>query len=94
MSPSSHMVEETISTLKFADRARNIMTRVKRNEVNAQEDAVVIKLQREITFLKEVLQMRQKGGGNDLSNKIVRLQEENERLKGMVLDRPKLEDVI
>jgi hypothetical protein len=88
------MVEETISTLKFADRARNIMTRVKRNEVNAQEDAVVIKLQREIKFLKEVLQMRQKGGGNDLSNKIVRLQEENERLKGMVLDRPKLEDVI
>jgi len=88
------MVEETISTLKFADRARNIMTRVKRNEVNAQEDAVVIKLQREITFLKEVLQMRQKGGGNDLSNKIVRLQEENERLKGMVLEKPKLEDII
>jgi len=88
------MVEETIGTLKFADRARNIMTRVKRNEVNAQEDAVVIKLQREITFLKEVLQMRQKGGGNDLSNKIVRLQEENERLKGMVLEKPKLEDII
>lgn len=44
VSPSAHMVVETISTLKFADRARNIMQRVKRNEVNAQEDAILSKL--------------------------------------------------
>lgn len=44
VSPSSHAVEETVSTLKFADRARNIIQRVRRNESNAIEDAIVNKL--------------------------------------------------
>lgn len=39
VSPSDHNAEETISTLKFADRARNVMQRVKKNEIDIQEDA-------------------------------------------------------
>ncbi len=67
VSPSQHNIEETISTLKFADRAKNVMQRVKRQEVNAYEDAIINKLQREITFLKEVLNMKQKGTGTDMT---------------------------
>jgi hypothetical protein len=34
-------IEETISTLKFADRAKCVMQRVKKNEINAKDDALV-----------------------------------------------------
>lgn len=49
------------------------MQRVKRQEVNAYEDAVINRLQREITFLKEVLNMKQKGTTNEMSSKVVML---------------------
>jgi hypothetical protein len=42
------------------------------------------KLQKEITFLKEVLLIKQKGTGDQMSKKVIILQEENERLRGMV----------
>ncbi len=81
VSPSKSNVEETTSTLKFADRAKNVMQRVKRSEVDVNEDAAVSRLQREIAFLREVLMMKQKGTVNEMSNKVIKLQEENERLK-------------
>jgi len=34
VSPSIHNIEETISTLKFGDRAKNVMQRVRRVEIN------------------------------------------------------------
>jgi len=40
--------EETISTLKFADRAKKIMTKTTANQVSAADDALVVKLQKEI----------------------------------------------
>lgn len=33
--------EETISTLKFADRAKQVMLKVSANEMNAADDALV-----------------------------------------------------
>jgi len=48
VSPVIDTIEETISTLKFADRAKSVMQRVKRNEINAKDDALVQKLQREV----------------------------------------------
>lgn len=44
VSPLMESIEETISTLKFADRAKCVMQRVKRNEINAKDDALVQKL--------------------------------------------------
>jgi hypothetical protein len=58
ISPSKHNVEETISTLKFADRAKNVMQRVRRAEINVKDDAALHKLQKEISFLKEVLMLK------------------------------------
>ncbi len=60
VSPSSKFVAETISTLKFADRAKNVMQRVRRNElISADSEEVVTKMQKEIEFLKEMLAIRQ-----------------------------------
>jgi Kinesin motor domain len=73
ISPSQNNVEETISTLKFADRAKNVMQRVRKTELNVHEDATVNKLQREISFLKEVLMLKQKGTVNEMSSKVIRL---------------------
>ena len=60
VSPSSKFVAETISTLKFSDRAKNVMQRVRRNElISADSEEVVTKMQKEIEFLKEMLAIRQ-----------------------------------
>lgn len=44
----SDYAAETISTLKFADRAKQIMVKVSANSINAADDALVSKLQREV----------------------------------------------
>ena len=36
--------DETISTLKFADRAKKILMKVSANQVDAADDALVVKL--------------------------------------------------
>jgi hypothetical protein len=46
----------------------------------------VNKLQKEITFLKEVLAMKSKGNEKEISKKVIRLQEENDRLKSIVVN--------
>ena len=40
----SNYINETISTLKFADRAKQIMVKVQANAVSAADDALVMKL--------------------------------------------------
>jgi predicted oxidoreductase (fatty acid repression mutant protein) len=72
--------------LKFADRAKNVMQRVRRSEYDLKDEVAVTKLQREVSFLKEVLLMKQKGTANDMSNKVILLQEENERLKDIIVE--------
>jgi hypothetical protein len=67
VSPCISAIEETISTLNFSDRAKKIMQRVKINEISAQDDAVVKKLQKEVIYLKEILQLKRKGDRSDLS---------------------------
>lgn len=41
VSPLIESIDETISTLKFADRAKCVMQRVKKNEINAKDDALI-----------------------------------------------------
>jgi hypothetical protein len=49
--------EETISTLKFADRAKQVMVKVSANEINAADEELVSKLTREVNYLKEILDL-------------------------------------
>ncbi|CDW83904.1 kinesin motor domain containing protein [Stylonychia lemnae] len=82
VSPLLESIEETISTLKFADRAKCVMQRVKKNEINAKDDALVQKLQKEVHHLKELLQLKRKGvNPTDLSVQLYMLKDENERLR-------------
>jgi hypothetical protein len=81
VSPASNYVEETINTLKFADRAKQVMVKIKKNEISATNDLLVAKLQREIQHLKSLLSLNRKGGLEDMSQQLLALKEENERLK-------------
>eukprot|EP00347_Sterkiella_histriomuscorum_P022281 403331039 len=83
VSPIIDNIEETISTLKFADRAKQVMAVVKVNEINAQDDALVQKLQKEVQTLREVLNLRRKGMSNDIQKELLILKEENLKLKEM-----------
>jgi hypothetical protein len=81
VSPVDQYVEETISTLKFADRAKQVMVKVKKNEISATNDVVITKLQKEIQHLKTLLNLKRKGGLQELEQRIWRLTEENQKLK-------------
>lgn len=48
VSPILNNLDETMSTLKFADRAKEIMFKVSANEINANDDALVSRLRSEI----------------------------------------------
>ncbi len=73
MSPLSDCAEETISTLKFADRAKQILVKVQANEMNADDDARIQQLQKEVQYLKDILNMKRKGGANELTQQLLQL---------------------
>ncbi|EGZ05092.1 hypothetical protein PHYSODRAFT_248580 [Phytophthora sojae] len=57
LSPSIDCVEESISTLKFADRAKKVMVMVRVNEQREIDPAYVEKLQEELEQLREVVRL-------------------------------------
>ena len=69
------------------------MQRVKRNEINAKDDALVQKLQREVQYLKELLTLRKRGvaGKVDISQQLYILKDENERLRQMAMNYDDIE---
>lgn len=85
VSPIVDCLEETVSTLNFASRAKHIKQTVTRNEVSATDDKLVLKLQKEIQHLKELLQLKKKGnaGRLEIQQRLWLLTEENERLRAM-----------
>eukprot|EP01041_Mallomonas_annulata_P011543 gene11543-24148_t len=54
--PYRENIEETLSTIKFADRARQVMTSVEANESRPVDYAVVKKLRKELAMYKGILQ--------------------------------------
>jgi hypothetical protein len=83
VSPVIDNIEETISTLKFADRAKQIMVKVQANEMAATDDAYIQKLQKEVQHLKEILNLKRSGGAGDIHQQLLHLKEENAKLKQM-----------
>ena len=53
-----------MSTLKFADRAKEVMIHLKKNEIQATSNELVSRLQREVQHLKELLDIKSKGNGS------------------------------
>ncbi|GMR48707.1 hypothetical protein PMAYCL1PPCAC_18902, partial [Pristionchus mayeri] len=58
--PASYNFEETLSTLRYANRAKNIKNRPKINE--DPKDALLREFQEEINRLKSMLESKKKGG--------------------------------
>ncbi|CAM9521190.1 unnamed protein product [Ectocarpus fasciculatus] len=56
LSPASQSVDETISTLRFADRAKQVMAFVRVNEHRPVDHALVHRLQAEVKHLRGLLQ--------------------------------------
>jgi hypothetical protein len=57
------------------------MVKVQANQVSAADDALVLKLQREVQHLKDILNLNRKGGVLEVHQQLLVLKEENHRLK-------------
>jgi len=81
--------------LKFAERAQHIITHAHSNKVSAVDHELVEKLQREIKYLRDILNLRRQGGGlSDVHNKLLILQQENERLRQAHISIQEVENLI
>lgn len=49
--------------------------------MNAADDALIQKLQKEVQHLKEILNLKRKGGASDIHQQLLQLKEENAKLK-------------
>lgn len=64
LSPSLDCIDESISTLKFADRAKQVMVTVRVNEQREIDPAYVEKLQHELEQLREVVRLLKGSSGS------------------------------
>ncbi len=55
-------VDESSNTLKFVERARRIKSKIKPNSINARDSKLINKLRKEIIYLKDILNLRRRGG--------------------------------
>lgn len=99
VSPIAENADETISTLKFADRAKQVMVKIKANELDAKDAAVLHKLHEEVLHLRQVLNLRKKGKTEEIQRQLVKLQKENNKLRQLAsgvheVERLKLENKI
>ena len=88
ISPNDENFNETINTLKFADRAHEVMISVTPNQIinndifgegNKKE---IFKLYKELSELKQLLLLREKRGNlNPLQAQFLQLKKENNQLK-------------
>lgn len=67
ISPSSDVYEESLSTLKFAQRAKKIKQTVAKNEIKDSK-ALIMKYEHEIKILQEKLQEMEKTLSEDTNN--------------------------
>ena len=88
ISPNGENFEESISTLKFADRAHEIMTQVTPNQVENEEfdpskgGKEFTKIYNELNELKQLLNIRKKRGTLDpIQEQFIKLKDENYQLK-------------
>ncbi|OQS01568.1 kinesin-like protein [Achlya hypogyna] len=82
LSPSVDCIEESIATLKFADRAKQVMVCVRVNEQRVIDPAYVEKLEAEIAELRGLLASFDGGSSpNQVDSQLMRLLKENADVK-------------
>ena len=94
ISPTDDCSEETISTIKFAERASLVVQNVQKNQVSVKDEALIHKLQSEIYYLRELLQLKKKGKNEDLTKQLYTLKQENTRLKSIALSNQEIENMM
>ena len=84
---TSDNVDESFNTIKFVDRARHIKSKIKQNKINEKDSKLISKLRKEIKYLKDILNLRNRGGTQShlttIQKKLLILQHENDRLRQM-----------
>ena len=100
ISPSDSNFEETLSTLKFADRAHSVMAKISPSDINIsdnytnEDNAMIKKLTNELNEVKQLLNLRVKRGTIEpLQKEIMKLKEENANLKRYI-DNDALQQLI
>lgn len=96
LSPAADCILESVSTLRFADRARSVVSSVRRNEERPIDHALVKKLQKEVARLRAILKTLSGGDGDEdakidvgkLVTELETLRAENERLRGGINGQP------
>jgi hypothetical protein len=82
ISPCSENFEESLSTLKFSDRAKSIMQKAEPNYIQGNDENLIKKLNDEINNLKAILNLRRKRGVfGEFEDQFIKLKEENEKMK-------------
>ena len=90
ISPNNENFEESVNTLKFADRAHEVMTSVSPNQIfsddfsdnNFDNSKKIKNLCDELTELKQLLAIRAKRGNlSPIQEELLKLKKENSRLK-------------
>ena len=86
ISPCDENFDETLSTLKFADRAHSIMTKVSMNKVSNMDEGFkskeFSKICDELFQLKQLLNIRRKRGTLEpIQEELLKLKDENTQLK-------------
>ena len=86
ISPCDENFEETLSTLKFADRAHSIMTKVSMNKLSNKDEGFKSKefnkICDELFQLKQLLNIRRKRGTLEpIQEELLKLKDENTQLK-------------
>lgn len=98
VSPTINNADETISTLKFADRAHSVFCRVEPNEISLGVEGnrnLIKKLTTELSELKEVLKFRNKNLLYEPYKKeLTRLRVENDEFKRYVMNNDPLKRLI
>ncbi len=91
ISPFDLNFDESYNTLKFAERAHNVKSKISPNKFiddefilksHSEESKIIQRLNLEIKELREILKLRSKRGNlNTLQEEFIKLKEENKKLK-------------
>jgi Kinesin motor domain len=79
ISPTNDTTNESIQTLKFASKAKEISLHAEANEISVADNKLIQRLQKEIRYLKDCMKISK--NSENLHEKLWNLQEENQRLK-------------
>jgi len=69
------------------------MVKIKVNELDTADDALVRKLHKEVVHLRQVLNLRKKGKFEEIQLQLVKLQKENNRLRDIAEKHEEVENL-